>query len=71
MREGTRPGLMPGMSVLGGAASGFSYEGALRDALARRSQAARQQGAHGGPPAQQTQSMPSERAVAQARRQQG
>lgn len=69
MRERTRPGLMPGVSVLGGAGAGFSYEAALRDALARRS--APQQTGQAGMPPQQTQSIPSERAVAQQRRQQG
>lgn len=70
MRETTRPGLMPGVSVLGGAGAGFSYEAALRDALARR--AAPQQGdGRAGMPPQQTQAIPSERAVAQQRRQQG
>jgi hypothetical protein len=63
---------MPGMSVLGGAAAGFSYEGALRDALARQARGLRQQlGGTAGPPAQQTQSQRSERAVAQQQRQQG
>ena len=68
MRESTRPGLMPGVSVLGGAGAGFSYEAALRDALARR--ALPQQAVQAGMPPQQTQSMPSERAVSQQRRQQ-
>ena len=70
MRETARPGLLPGVSVLGGAGAGFSYEAALRDALARRAGGQQQAGQAGMPP-QQTQSMPSERAVAQQRRQQG
>lgn len=71
MRDETRPGLLPGLSVLGGAAAGFSYDGAMREVLARRAAMARQRGAPLAVPPRQTQSIPSERAVAQQRRQQG
>ena len=71
MRERTRPGLLPGVSVLGGAAAGFSYEAALRDAMARRTAHGQPRARPGDMPPQQTQGTPSERAVAQQRRQRG
>jgi hypothetical protein len=35
MERRNSPAFMPGTSILGGAACGLSYEGALRDAVAR------------------------------------
>lgn len=75
MRERTRPGLAPGMSVLGGAASGLSYEGALRDALgheetARRAAGRRPQAGQGPTLPMQQQAgraEPSPRDIAAAR----
>lgn len=72
MREGTRAGLVPGMSVLGGAAGGFTYEGALRDALAPDDRRRRLQAGEGRrPPPQQVQATRPPAPAAQAARQQG
>ena len=38
MRSRNAPRSLPGNSILGGAAAGLSYEGALRDALANEEQ---------------------------------
>jgi hypothetical protein len=37
------PGLVPGASILGGAAAGLTYDGALRDAVAREDIARRRE----------------------------
>ena len=63
---------MPGMSVLGGAAAGLSYEGALRDAVACDERAAARWRDDGLPrrvPAPQTQRPRREAPPAQAARQ--
>ncbi len=44
-REDTRR-FGPGTSILGGAAGGLSYEGALRDAVAREQAARRSEAGH-------------------------
>ena len=70
MRGRTRAGLMPGMSVLGGAAAGLSYEGALRDAVAREDRARWQdEAAPRRVPKPQTQRPRREAPPAQAARQ--
>jgi hypothetical protein len=38
MGQADRPRGIPGLSVLGGAAAGFSFEGLLRDAIAQEGQ---------------------------------
>lgn len=56
MRRGKADSFGPGTSVLGGAAAGLTYEGCLRDALAREERAGRQQAGQRRPvPAPQQQ----------------
>ena len=43
METGKANAFAPGTSILGGAASGLSYEGAVRDAMARDDSARRRQ----------------------------
>lgn len=43
MRSQNGPRNLPGNSILGGAAAGLSYEGALRDALAKEERERRQE----------------------------
>lgn len=54
MRGSSQAALLPGLSMLGGAAAGFSYEGALSEALARRDRQRQQQAGQGSaePPRQ-------------------
>ena len=67
------PRFAPGTSVLGGAASGLSYEGCLRDAVAREERALRRESAQEGgrrraPPPPRSQSPRQEPAAAQEMR---
>ncbi|HYZ30872.1 MAG TPA: hypothetical protein VE684_01165 [Crenalkalicoccus sp.] len=51
--------LPPGASILGGAAAGLSYEGAMRDAVAREERQRRQEaGRQRGVPVPQQQQAP-------------
>ncbi|MCO6419657.1 hypothetical protein JYK14_26325 [Siccirubricoccus sp. KC 17139] len=56
MHKNSTPHLAPGVSALGGAACGLSYEGALRDAMAREERDRRREaGRRRTPPAPQQQ----------------
>ncbi|WP_149538594.1 hypothetical protein [Siccirubricoccus phaeus] len=56
MHKDNIPHLPPGVSALGGAACGLSYEGALRDAMAREERDRRREaGRHRAPPVPQQQ----------------